>query len=181
MSILFVYSVSSPDLPNKVLTHFEDIATTLGEQGVKFERLQAATSIAPGASPEEVLGAFQAQIADLTGEHGDTTSAVISLREGHPQADELRAGLLQEHQHDVDELRFFVAGRGLLNLHIGDLVFAVQCEKHDLMSIPAGTRQWFDIGERPHLIAIRLFKGAQGDLARFTGADLAARFPRLDD
>ena len=37
MSSLSVYHVSSPDLPNKVLTHFEDIASTLAEQGVRFD------------------------------------------------------------------------------------------------------------------------------------------------
>lgn len=33
MSSLSVYHVSSPDLPNKVLTHFDDITATLAEQG----------------------------------------------------------------------------------------------------------------------------------------------------
>jgi len=43
MSSLSVYHVSSPDLPNKVLTHFDDIAATLAEQGIRFDRWQAAT------------------------------------------------------------------------------------------------------------------------------------------
>ena len=34
MSSLSVYPVSSPELPNKVLAHFDDIASTLAEQGV---------------------------------------------------------------------------------------------------------------------------------------------------
>ena len=38
MSSLSVYHVSSPDVPNKVLTHFEDIAATLAEQGIHFAR-----------------------------------------------------------------------------------------------------------------------------------------------
>ena len=36
MSSLSVYHVSSPEIPNKVLTHFEDIASTLAEQGVQL-------------------------------------------------------------------------------------------------------------------------------------------------
>ncbi len=55
MSILFVYPVSSPELPNKVLTHIDDIASTLAEQGVHFERLPVATPIRPGTDAEQVL------------------------------------------------------------------------------------------------------------------------------
>ena len=51
MSSLSVYPVSSPELPNKVLTHFDDIASTLAELGVRFDRGQAATKLPPGASP----------------------------------------------------------------------------------------------------------------------------------
>ena len=47
MSSLSVYHVSSPDLPNKVLTHVDDIASTLAEQGVRFDRWQAAAPIQP--------------------------------------------------------------------------------------------------------------------------------------
>ncbi len=47
MSSLSVYHVSSPDTPNKVLTHLEDIASTLAEHGVAFDRWEAATPITP--------------------------------------------------------------------------------------------------------------------------------------
>ena len=45
MSILSVYSVSSPDVPNKVLTHLEDIASTLAEHGIVLDRWQATTPV----------------------------------------------------------------------------------------------------------------------------------------
>ena len=41
MSRLSVYHESTPELPNKVLTHLEDIAATLAEQGIRFERWTA--------------------------------------------------------------------------------------------------------------------------------------------
>ena len=47
MSSLSVYHVASPEIPNKVLTHLEDIASTLAEQGVRFDRWQAATKLQP--------------------------------------------------------------------------------------------------------------------------------------
>ena len=57
MSSLSVYHVSSPEIPNKVLTHLEDITSTLAEQGVRFDRWQATAKIQPGASQEEVIAA----------------------------------------------------------------------------------------------------------------------------
>ena len=181
MSSLSVYHVSSPDLPNKVLTHFEDIASTLAEQGVRFDRWQAAAKIQPGASQEEVIAAYQEQIDKLMTERGYITVDVISLTSDHPQKAQLRAEYLDEHRLGEDLVRFFVAGRGLFSLHIGDYVYAVLCEKNDLISVPAGTPHWFDMGEHPHVVAIRLFKNPDGRVANLTGDDIAGRFPRLED
>src|SRR3546814_20157333 len=91
MSSLSVYHVSSPDIPNKVLTHFEDIAATLADKGVRFDRWEAATKIQPGAGQDEVIAAYQTQIDQLMTEHGYVTVDVISLNRDHPQKAELRA------------------------------------------------------------------------------------------
>lgn len=181
MSSLSVYHVSSPELPDKVLTHLEDIAATLAEKGVRFERWQAATAIQPGASQEQVISAYRSQIDRLMAEGGYVTVDVISLNSDHPQKAELRAKFLDEHRHGEDEVRFFVAGRGLFTLHIDDYVYAVLCEKNDLICVPAGTPHWFDMGEHPHFVAIRLFNNPEGWVASFTGEDIADRFPRLED
>ena len=181
MSSLSVFSVATPDIPNKVLNHLEDIASTLAAVGVRFERWQAVAPIKPGASQDEVIAAYKPQIDALMSERGYVTVDVISLNADHPQKAELRAKFLDEHQHAEDEVRFFVAGRGLFTLHIDDYVYAVLCEKNDLISVPAGTRHWFDMGEHPHFIAIRLFNNPEGWVAKFTGEDIASRFPRLED
>jgi 1,2-dihydroxy-3-keto-5-methylthiopentene dioxygenase len=114
-------------------------------------------------------------------ERGYRSVEVISSHRDQPLDAEVSRRFLKEHQGEDDELRFFVAGRGLFNLHIGDFVYAVQCDKHDLISVPAHTRQWFDMGQAPHLVAIRLFKSAQGGALTFTGDDIAEQFPGLDD
>ncbi|MGV8844056.1 MAG: 1,2-dihydroxy-3-keto-5-methylthiopentene dioxygenase [Pseudomonas sp.] len=181
MSSLSVYHVSSPDLPNKVLTHLEDIGTLLAEVGVRFERWQAAAAIAPGASQEQVIDAYGHEIDKLKAERGYVTVDVISLSDDHPQKAQLRAKFLAEHRHAEDEVRFFVAGSGLFTLHIEDYVYAVFCEKGDLISVPAGARHWFDMGEHPHFVAIRLFNNPDGWVAEFTGSDIASQFPNLDD
>ncbi len=181
MSTLSVYHQASPELPNKVLTHAEDIAATLAEVGVRFERWEASVPVAAGASQEEVIAAYRPQIERLKAERGYVTVDVISLDRDHPQKAELRAKFLDEHRHAEDEVRFFVAGRGLFTLHIDDYVYAVLCEKNDLISVPAGTPHWFDMGEHPHFVAIRLFNNPEGWVAHFTGEDIASRFPRLED
>lgn len=181
MSRLSVYHESTPNHPDKVLTHAEDIAATLAEVGVRFERWQASAPIAPGASQVEVIAAYHHEIEKLMSEQGYVTVDVISLDRSHPQKAELRAKFLDEHTHGEDEVRFFVAGRGLFTLHIGEYVYAVLCEKNDLIAVPADTRHWFDMGEEPHFVAIRLFNNPEGWVAKFTGDAIAKSFPGLED
>lgn len=181
MSILSVYQDSAPEQPLKVLTHIEDISATLAEVGVDLERYEASAQIAAGASPEEVIAAYRPQIDRLMNERGCVAVDVVSLNRDHQCTDEMRERFIEEHHHAAAEVRFLVAGRGLFTLHIGDLVYALLCEKHDLLSLPAGTRQWFDIGEQPHVVAIRLFDDPEGKVAQLTGGDIARRFPRLED
>ncbi|MCF7204105.1 1,2-dihydroxy-3-keto-5-methylthiopentene dioxygenase [Pseudomonas oligotrophica] len=181
MSVLSVYHEDHPEQPLKVLTHLEDIASTLADVGVQLERWAASAPIAAGASQDEVIAAYRPQIDKLMGECGYVAVDVLSITRDHPQRAELRAKFLDEHRHAEDEVRFFVAGRGLFTLHIGAMVYAVLCEKNDLISVPAGTRHWFDMGEEPHFVAIRLFNNPEGWAAQYTGEDIAGRFPRLED
>ena len=180
MSSLTVYHQSNPDVPNKVLTHLEDIAATLAEVGVRFERWQASAPIQPGAAQDEVIAAYRPQIDKLMAEQGYVTVDVVSLNKDHPQKDELRAKFLDEHRHGEDEVRFFVAGSGLFSLHVGEKVYEVLCEAGDLISVPDGATHWFDMGPEPSFVAIRFFTEPDGWVGHFTGSDIAQRFPRLE-
>jgi 1,2-dihydroxy-3-keto-5-methylthiopentene dioxygenase len=106
---------------------------------------------------------------------------VVSLSADHPQKAELRQKFLSEHTHSEDEVRFFVAGEGLFTLHADNKVFEVLCQKGDLISVPANTPHWFDMGPNPGFIAIRLFNNPDGWVANFTGSDIAERFNRLEN
>lgn len=177
MSSLAVYHQSTPDIPNKVLTHFEDIAATLAEQGVRFERWQPNAPIQPGAGQEEVIAAYQQDIDKLMTERGYLGVDVQRVSSDEPQQVELREQILSE-----DLVRFFAAGRGLFTLHINDYIYAVVCEKHDLIAVPAGIKHWVDMGETPRFVAIRLFNHSpEGGAATFTGEKVADTFARLDD
>jgi 1,2-dihydroxy-3-keto-5-methylthiopentene dioxygenase len=43
----------------------------------------------------------------------------------------------------------------------------VLCEQGDLISVPANTPHWFDMGPNPYFIAIRLFNNPDGWVANF--------------
>jgi len=181
MSILSVYQDNAPEQPLKVLTHLEDIASTLADVGISIERWATGVSTRAGASAEEVIAAYQPEIDRLMNDRGYVTVEVICVSKYYPPKAELTARFLEEHSYAGDEARLFVVGRGLLMLHIDDKVYAVLCERHELISVPAGTRHWFDMGEEPHIVAVRLFNKPDRCQPEFTGDDIAGRFPRLDD
>ena len=159
--------------------NFSAIQAHLAKAGVRFERWQAGADIQPGDSQEKVIAASRGDIDRRMAEGGYQAVDVVSLNPTHPDKAALRQKFLNEHTHAEDEVRFFVAGRGLFTLHLGDQVHEILCEKDDLIGVPAGTRHWFDMGPEPYFVAIRVFTNPAGWVANFTGDDIAARFPRL--
>ena len=157
------------------------IRDELAKVGVRFEQWQTTQELAPGASQETVISAYQTDIQRLIDEQGYQTVDVISLNSKHPKKDELREKFLSEHTHGEDEVRFFVAGQGLFSLHIGECVYEVLCVAGDLISVPANTKHWFDMGPNPEFIAIRLFNNPEGWVAHYTENEIATRFNRLEN
>jgi 1,2-dihydroxy-3-keto-5-methylthiopentene dioxygenase len=179
MSQLRIYDESNGGTPLKTVLNHAEIERELGAAGVRFERWEASKPVAPGASQDDVIAAYRADIDRLMREKGYQAVDVISLTPDHPDRATLRAKFLNEHTHSEDEVRFFVAGQGQFTLHIGDKVYEVLCERGDLIGVPDNTRHWFDMSERPYFIAIRLFTNKEGWVANFTGSDIAEGFPRL--
>jgi 1,2-dihydroxy-3-keto-5-methylthiopentene dioxygenase len=179
MSRLRVFHDTNGSEPVKVTSKHPEIAAELKSVGVRFEQWQANKPVAPGASQDEVIAAYHEDIERLKREEGYQAVDVVSLNPDNPDRAAFRAKFLNEHTHAEDEVRFFVAGRGLFTLHIGERVFEVLCERGDLIGVPDGTRHWFDMSEAPYFIAIRLFTNPAGWVAEFTGSDIAERFPRL--
>ena len=179
MSRLRIFSDTQPQTPLSVHNEHADISRELSKIGVRFEQWEASKPVAPGASQDEVIAAYRADIERLQREEGYQAVDVISLTPDHPDRAALRAKFLNEHTHSEDEVRFFVAGRGQFTLHIDAKVYEVLCMQGDLIGVPDGTRHWFDMSEAPYFIAIRLFTNKEGWVANFTGSDIAAKFPRL--
>ncbi|HZP67193.1 MAG TPA: acireductone dioxygenase [Rudaea sp.] len=179
MSRLRIFAETDAGVPLRTASQHDAIADELRQVGVRFERWNADKPVAPGASQEEVVAAYRGDIDRLMREEGYQAVDVISLTPDHPDRAALRQKFLNEHTHSEDEVRFFVAGRGLFTLHIGDKVYEVLCEQGDLIGVPDGTRHWFDMSESPYFVAIRLFTNKEGWVANFTGSDIAQQFPRL--
>lgn len=179
MSRLRIYDEQQGGQPLSELTDHDAIARALADVGIRFEAWEASHPVAPGASQDEVIAAYRDDIDRLMREEGYQAVDVISLKPDHPDRATLRQKFLNEHRHDEDEVRFFVAGAGQFTLHIDDKVYEVLCEQGDLIGVPDGTRHWFDMSESPYFVAIRLFTNKEGWVARFTGEDIAERFPRM--
>lgn len=179
MSRLRIYDDHTHDAPVTVHDDHAAIAAALQAVGVRFEQWEATQPIAPGASQDEVIAAYRADIDRLMAENGYRSVDVISLKPDHPDRATFRQKFLNEHTHSEDEVRFFVAGAGQFTLHIDGRVYEVLCEKGDLIGVPDGTPHWFDMSESPYFVAIRLFTNTEGWVADFTGTDIAERFPRM--
>lgn len=163
-----------------VHTEHAAIAAQLSALGVRFERWQATQLLAADASQEAVLAAYREQVEKLSREYGFQSVDVVSLRPDHPQKAEMRSKFLAEHVHSDFEVRFFVDGSGLFYLHVGERIYLVLCEQGDLISVPADTPHWFDMGDNPDFKCIRLFTVPDGWMAQFTGSGIAERFPSFD-
>jgi 1,2-dihydroxy-3-keto-5-methylthiopentene dioxygenase len=179
MTTLSIFDQNRPEAPHKVTDKAEEISKLLSYHGVRFERWQTR-ELPANASQDDILAAYSGEVEKLKTECGFKTADVVSLNPDNPQKDAFRQKFLSEHVHREDEVRFFVRGQGLFYLHFGSQVFAVMCEKNDLISVPDGTRHWFDMGPEPEFTCIRLFSNPDGWIADFTGEGIASRLPRYE-
>ena len=164
----------------QVVKYFPAIAKTLQGVGVEMEKWEANQPLGKNATQDEVLAAYKSSIDKLNKKYCFKSMDVVSLNPDHPDKATMRQKFLAEHTHADFEVRFFVEGRGLFYLHVGDKVYTVLCEKGDLISVPASTTHWFDMGTMPHFKCIRFFTAPDGWVGNFTGNDIVKKFPDFD-
>ena len=164
----------------QVVKDFPGIAKTLQGIGVEMEKWEANQPLGKNATQDEVLAAYKSSIDKLNNKYGFKSMDVVSLNPDHPDKATMRQKFLAEHTHADFEVRFFVEGRGLFYLHVGDKVYTVLCEKGDLISVPASTTRWFDMGTMPHFKCIRFFTAPDGWVGNYTGNDIVKKFPDFD-
>ncbi len=179
MSVLTVYPENQPQ-SGETFTNFSAIQSRLNELGVQFERWEESRHFPADADQDTILAAYRESIDQLKQQHAFQSVDVVSLQPNHPEKDAFRQKFLSEHIHADFEIRFFIEGRGLFYLHVADKVYAILCEQGDLISVPANTPHWFDMGEHPRFKCIRLFTTPDVWLADFTGSTISSLFPTLD-
>jgi 1,2-dihydroxy-3-keto-5-methylthiopentene dioxygenase len=180
MSALTIYNEEA-SIELAKTTDFTVIAEQLNKLGVQFERWAINNSLTSDTNSDTILENYRDSINTLNAQYGFQSVDVIHLNANHPDKVAIRQKFLAEHTHDDFEIRFFVRGCGLFYLHIANKVYAVLCEQGDLISVPANTAHWFDLGTEPQLSAIRLFTTSEGWLATFSGSDIGLKFPSLDE
>lgn len=177
---LTIFADHNPGAVRVDTTDVDTVTRLLGEKGVAFDRVPPP----PGAgdlSDDAVLEALSGPLDAWSEAFGYRSRDVVTLHPDHPQAAAFRAKFLDEHTHAEHEIRWFVAGFGWFFLHLGEEVWRVGLGAGDRIAVPAGTKHWFDMGERPHFRAIRLFQNPEGWVAQWTGSDVAAPFRAPED
>ena len=163
------------------------IGSELATRGIVFDRLPIGSDREVRQPPERILAEYADQVAAINSDDRYRHIDVAAVRpdpndpDWRANAVAARSKFLSEHRHAEDEVRFFVAGRACFYLHLEPEVFAVVCEGGDVLTVPAGTRHWFDMGSEPDFAAIRFFEQPDGWIGDFTGDAIGERFPALDE
>jgi 1,2-dihydroxy-3-keto-5-methylthiopentene dioxygenase len=181
MSHLTIYAEDEPDKALLSTGDLGQIQEKLAEAGITLKRWHTDHALSDDAGNDSIIAAYQSEIDQLVASGGFQSYDVVSMNADHPDKGEFRQKFLAEHTHSEDEIRFFVRGHGLFIMHVKGHIYSMLCEKDDLISVPADTKHWFDMGPNPTFTAIRLFNNPQGWVANFTGDDIAGRFPLLEN
>lgn len=169
--------LSIPEL-NVTERNPEKIREFMNARGIFFDQWQADVVFEDTANQEEILKAYESSLEPFMEAGGYRTADVITINKLTENYEAIRAKFLAEHTHSEDEIRFFVDGEGLFWFNLEtEPVFNLLCEKGDLISVPAGTKHWFDAGEHdPFVKAIRIFIDMSGWVPEYTGSELEKQF-----
>lgn len=186
MTLLTVWDDTNPTTPLIQTSDRALIAAELSTIGVAYSNYPVRDDVAHTATQDEVIAAYQPLVDQLVAEHGYSLIDVAQLHTGDDSESQAvaaaaRQKFLAEHTHDEEEIRFFSAGSGVFYLHVNERVLAMLCTEGDLLSVPALTTHWFDMGTTPDFTAIRFFHEDDGWIGSFTGNDIATRFASFDE
>jgi 1,2-dihydroxy-3-keto-5-methylthiopentene dioxygenase len=160
--------VRVPD-ESRVLAQAEDVTAYLASIGIDYQRWKPEHALADGASAEEVLRAYDAEIGRLKEIGGYVAADVIDVKPETPGLEAMLAKFSREHWHDEDEVRFIIEGSGVFHIHPrSGPVCAIEVAAGDLIRVPRGTWHWFDLCAERRIRAIRLFQDPGGWTPHYT-------------
>lgn len=160
----------------------ETIKVFFNLRGIFFDQWECSVVFDDTANQEEILNAYSKDLKPFMENGGYLTADVISINKLTENYEAIRAKFLAEHTHSEDEIRFFVDGKGIFWFNLEtEPVFNLLCEKGDLISVPTGTKHWFDAGENdPFVKAIRIFIDMSGWVPNYTGSKLEQKFSNFE-
>jgi 1,2-dihydroxy-3-keto-5-methylthiopentene dioxygenase len=167
-------------IPEKNLTITDpvEIRKFFTSRGIFFDQWHCDVEFEDTATQQEILSAYSKDLDAFMQNGGYLTADVISINSLTENYEAIRNKFLAEHTHTEDEIRFFVDGKGLFWFNLeNEPVFNLLCERGDLISVPEGTKHWFDAGESsPFVKAIRIFIDMSGWVPHYTDSGLEQKF-----
>jgi 1,2-dihydroxy-3-keto-5-methylthiopentene dioxygenase len=167
-------------IPEKNLTITDpvEIRKFFTIRGIFFDQWHCDVEFEDTATQQEILSAYSKDLDPFMQNGGYLTADVISINSLTENYEAIRNKFLAEHTHTEDEIRFFVDGKGLFWFNLeNEPVFNLLCERGDLISVPEGTKHWFDAGESsPFVKAIRIFIDMSGWVPHYTDSGLEQKF-----
>ncbi len=140
-----------------------EIKAFLNDHGLHSEVWPLEDRVDPAAAAESILAAYAPEIEDLKARGGFVTADVIDVHPDTPGLAAMLEKFNKEHTHTEDEVRFILQGSGVFHINPGDRpVFGIEVHAGDLISVPLGTRHWFDLCGERRIRAIRLFQDTAG-------------------
>lgn len=168
-------TLSFPDR-SQVIQDFNIIQTELSRRGIMMRRWEPDRPISTHAESDEILAAYASKLKPFMEEGGYQSADVIAVNRNTKDLEAIRNKFLAEHTHSEDEIRYFIDGQGLFWFHFDGEVLSVLCTKGDLISVPARTKHWFDLGPDPFVKAIRIFTSQDGWVANYTKSGIDERY-----
>lgn len=155
-----------------------EIRSFFNERGIFFDQWVCDVVFDDTATTNEIIDTYKKDLEPFMNENGYLTADVISINALTDNYEFIRNKFIQEHTHSEDEIRFFVDGKGLFWFNLENQpVFNLLCERGDLISVPAGTKHWFDAGQNnPFVKAIRIFIDSSGWVPDYTNSMLENQF-----
>lgn len=165
---------------NRSIESESEIAAFLAPFGMRYQRWPLEQRVDPAASADEILTAYAPEIEQLKRAGGYVTADVINVTPETPGLDAMLNRFNKEHRHSEDEVRFIVKGEGLFHIHPeGGPVFSITVVAGDLITVPRGTRHWFDLCAGRTIRAIRLFQDAAGWTPEYVAGGVHGEFAPL--
>ena len=168
------------NFPDKKITikDFSEIKDFFNKKGVFIDKWETTVSFSKDADQGTILKAYDSCLKPFMAKWGYIKADVISVHSEIPGIYELKQKFIKEHTHTDDEVRFLVDGQGIFWFNLGndEPIFCLHCTSGVIISVPANTKHWFDMGEKPFVKAIRIFKDEKGWEANYTNSRINEKY-----